>query len=147
MPVPRDMSASMRNPGWRCLNGSQEGHSSEIGLAFVPPISNQATSGAYQSLDCMRITDRQRRERGKRYCKFGTVQIIESQSVEDPLSRIFEALSATSKPILIGFAVALELKVLATWYPALTKLFSHWVDLQELASDISILNPQPCVTH
>lgn len=127
---------------------------SEIGVAFVPPIAvaqqqrqQDATFPTLESLvsrhhihsHCLRIAGRARAEQRRETYDFGQAQIIAEDEVEEELVRIVSSFETKTgaKPVLVGFSLGFELRAISVLYPRLTDHFSSWVDLQELATEVS----------
>lgn len=123
----------------------------EFGIAYIPPIQAfhsddpglPKTLASYQQYyaiksHCYHIRGRERKRDGPAFA-FGEVDLLDAEAVEEALLETTMSFSDTDspKPILVGFDLAFELRVMATHYPRLTGLFSGWVDAQELAADAS----------
>src|SRR5262245_22392367 len=67
----------------------------------------------------------------------GKSSLLRQREMEETLLLALSSFMVQPKPVLVGFSLAFELRVIATLYPRLTEHFSSWVDLQELASDAS----------
>lgn len=126
----------------------------EFGIAYIPPIQTfhsddldlPRTLVSYQQhygiqSRCYHIRGRERKRGGQAFA-FGEVDLVDSELVEERLLGIMSSFNnAGSKPVLVGFDLSFELRVIAAHYPRLTGMFSSWVDVQELAADASGRHP------
>lgn len=126
----------------------------EFGIAYIPPVESfhgddlglPRNLMSYQQhygiqSRCYQIRGRQRKKGGQAFA-FGEVNVVDADLVEERLLKIMNSFHNTgSKPVLAGFDLSFELRVIAAHYPRLTGLFSSWVDVQELATDASGRHP------
>lgn len=126
----------------------------EFGIAYIPPIQSfhgddlglPRTLVSYRQhygvqSRCYQIRGRER-TKGDQAFAFGEVDVVDAKLVEERLLGIVKSFNNTScKPVLVGFDLSFELRVIAAHYPRLTGLFSSWVDVQELAADASGRHP------
>lgn len=123
----------------------------EFGIAYIPPIQAfhsddpglPKTLTSYQQhyaikSHCYHIRGRERKEGGPAFA-FGEADLVDAEAVQEALLGTTRSFGDTDspKPILVGFDLAFELRVITAHYPRLTGRFSGWVDAQELAADAS----------
>lgn len=126
----------------------------EFGISFLPPIASDALLclPSPPSLDALvqhftiqsdniRVAHRQRTERHRETYRFGSQesQVVAADQVEDAALAIIRSFTREGdpKPLLAGFSLGYEFKVLTKFYPRLlTQCFSAWVDVQEVVNDI-----------
>lgn len=125
----------------------------EFGIAYIPLIQSfhgddlglPRTLVSYQQhygiqSSCCHIRGRERKKGGQAFA-FGEVDLLDADLVEERLLEITKSFNTTSsKPVLVGFDLAFELRVIAAHYPRLTELFPSWVDTQDLAAAASASN-------
>lgn len=98
----------------------------------------------------IRVNGRERRENFREMHRFGQRHAIEDGRVEEVISDIIqvfkgkhhrefdETIAATERPlILAGFSLDFEFRVLSSLYPNLLRHFTSWLDLQEIAKEVS----------
>lgn len=128
---------------------------SQIGVAYVPPASSlppQTQHGTSPpsvgflvsrhqiKCHCIQVDGRAQGVQRRETFGFGQVHNVVADHVEEELVKIvtsFQTNTTKPKPILIGFGMNFELRAISALYPRLTDCFSSWVDLQELAGEVS----------
>ncbi|KAL7945339.1 hypothetical protein V8C42DRAFT_322844 [Trichoderma barbatum] len=128
----------------------------EIGLSLLPPVDvglDRDTIGTLpKTLDAasefkglethwIRIIERERCEKNRERHRYGKQHYVQSDHVEDKISTIIKLFQTSNNAALIltGFAAGFEFKVLSSFYPNLLSFgyFTHWLDLQNVASGIA----------
>ncbi|KAI0386395.1 hypothetical protein F5Y04DRAFT_276003 [Hypomontagnella monticulosa] len=128
----------------------------EIGLAvFAPPIPTTGTipdALTYQSQTpeiffkqnniesyWIKIKGRERSGKLRDRYHFGQPLEIDAEQVENTLTTLLQSIrNRYSGPlVLVGFDLLFEFKTIALHLSQITQYFSFWVDLQEIAADVS----------
>ncbi|KAJ0117267.1 hypothetical protein J7T55_003677 [Diaporthe amygdali] len=113
----------------------------EFGIAYIPPIQSThnddtglpRTLKAYQKhygiqSCCVHIRSRERSKCGQAF-EFGEVDLVDADFAEEKLLWIMESFNASPEPVLVGFDLSFELRVLSIHYPRLLERLSSWVDV------------------
>ncbi len=141
-------------------NNPDDREAFEIGVSLLLPSADRVEQPseqprtleeAYQrfsiSSHCIRIHGRGRRHLGERFWRGGreTITYVEPNGVEDTLINILQTAqqpycSSSSNPFtltLVGFDLCAEFRILSHQYPRFLKRFTSWVDIQELARELT----------
>lgn len=99
---------------------------------------------------CIRVAGRERQDKFREIHQFGQLHYIEDEQVEETITEIIQRFmrkqdsecSQTMSPagsplILAGFSLDFEFRILSSLYPGLLSLFTSWLDLQEVAKELS----------
>ncbi|KAL7936845.1 hypothetical protein V8C35DRAFT_332150 [Trichoderma chlorosporum] len=135
--------------------GRDNSQPAEIGISCLPPthldLTYETMNTLPKTLDetsnlaglethWIRFVDRERREQGREQHRYGTQRHVLGNNVEETIKGIIELfqdqLPSGTPLVLTGFAVVFELQMLSNIYPNLLNYFTHWVDLQEVASGV-----------
>ncbi|KAI6086896.1 hypothetical protein F4821DRAFT_269680 [Hypoxylon rubiginosum] len=121
----------------------------EIGIAILPLSKHVLDSSANHDLEaffnqnsilsyCFRVEGQERREKQRDVYQFGQVQHIKPVDIHSALTGLFASLKDQFQTlVLVGFDLSAEITLIATYLHGITQYISSWVDLQELAADIS----------
>ncbi|KAI0164320.1 hypothetical protein GGR52DRAFT_559254 [Hypoxylon sp. FL1284] len=130
----------------------------EIGLAVLyPPVASKSPSPdglRHQGQSLENFSEQNAieshwirvrgRERDARYCKdryrVGAAQEIDAEGAEEALVSLLQSIknrSGNSPLVLVGFDLVFEFIVIASHLSQITKYFASWVDLQDIAAEVS----------
>ena len=144
------------------LEGKTTHDITEFGIAFLPPTASNTRPciPSPPSLDALvqhfsiqscslRVADRIRNDRRRETYRYGSGEprIVPADQIENAALSVIRSFTsgAGPKPILVGYATAYELGTLTKFYPRLlTEGFSAWVDMQEIALEISPVTQKGC---
>ena len=92
----------------------------------------------------IRVRDRRRREARRESFRYGTEEFEDEPNIETAVVKALDDFRQRldgREMILVAFDARAELFAMATLFPGATRLFSSWVDLQELLP--GIVEPDP----
>ncbi|KAK9787337.1 putative Exonuclease domain-containing protein [Seiridium cardinale] len=131
----------------------------EIGIAVLsPPVSDSRISEedlksqgqtpqaflAQNAIEShwIKIKGRERRERSQDRYYFGQAEETEAEQCETAIVSLLQAIRQRfrSPLVLIGFDLVFEFKTIVSHLSQITQYFSSWVDLREIAAEISNAN-------
>ena len=132
--------------------GTSQSQVTEIGISYIPPscVYSKHTNGSKKltieilrrqygiQSRCFRVSANQRREKNRERYAFGDAEAITEADIERVLVDAVASFTGSDpKPTLVGFSLGFELKLITTQWPRLVDAFSAWVDVQEVARDVS----------
>ncbi|VUC28377.1 unnamed protein product [Clonostachys rosea] len=135
----------------------------EFGIAFLPPVNASlpppSAPSSPASLDTLvenfsiqsysiKVADRKRSEKRREAYRYGESQVVTADQVENTALAIINSFTTNkhdSHPVLVGFSLGYELRILTKFYPRLlAECFSAWADIQEITNDVStVVNKLP----
>ncbi|KAM9880932.1 hypothetical protein VDGL01_04940 [Verticillium dahliae] len=142
--------------------GADSSKPAEIGLSLLPSldlITNANTSSTMLwTLDnlstehCIethrfRVLGRDRQEKRRQPHRFGQKYEIVDEEIEKSISDIIQRFtqqhshpSRQTPIVLAGFSLRFEFCILSGLYPKVLRFFTHWLDLQEVAARVAVMD-------